>query len=154
MKNGGPPERAWFRQGNCKPCKVRTTKYLYLQSTTVHVPSSELGLPQPLSRKRVCPPPRTKEWGAHRLRLKGGGSPNYNDWGKSLAHCLYSVVRTNGYSWIDVGVKIVKNWLQKRLHLLLIKGIKGKSLNARKKKSPLKSSSVVILGWQRVTPSE
>ncbi len=39
------------------------TKYLHIQSTTVYVPSSELGLPQPLCRKRVCPPPRTKGWG-------------------------------------------------------------------------------------------
>jgi hypothetical protein len=34
-----------------------TTKYLYLQSTTVYVPSSEFGLPQPLFGKRVCLPP-------------------------------------------------------------------------------------------------
>jgi hypothetical protein len=45
----------------------------YLQSSTVYIPSLELGLPQPLSRKRVCPPTRTKGWGGHtRLRLKGG----------------------------------------------------------------------------------
>jgi hypothetical protein len=30
---------------------VWTIKYLYIQSTTVFVPSSELELPQPLSRK-------------------------------------------------------------------------------------------------------
>ncbi len=35
----------------------------YIQSTTVYVPSLELGLPRPFSRKRVCPPPRTKGWG-------------------------------------------------------------------------------------------
>ncbi len=39
------------------------TKYLYMWSTTVYVPSLELGLPHPLSRKRVCPTPRTKGWG-------------------------------------------------------------------------------------------
>jgi hypothetical protein len=38
-------------------------KYLYIQSTTVYVSSSELGLPQPPSRKRVCPLPRTKGGG-------------------------------------------------------------------------------------------
>jgi hypothetical protein len=55
----------------------------------VYVPSSELGLPQPLSRKRVCPPPRTKRVGGHtRLRLRGWGSSNSDDWRKSLALCL------------------------------------------------------------------
>jgi hypothetical protein len=38
-------------------CYVMSTKYLFIQSTTENVLSSELGLPQPLSRKRVCPPP-------------------------------------------------------------------------------------------------
>ncbi len=42
---------------------LKFTKYLHIQSTTVYVPSSELGLPQPLCRKRVCLPPRTKGWG-------------------------------------------------------------------------------------------
>ncbi len=46
-------------------------------------------LPQPLSRKRVCPPPRSKGWGGHtRLRLRGWGSSNSDDWRKSLALCL------------------------------------------------------------------
>ncbi len=50
--------------------------------TTVYVPSSELGLPHPLSRKRVCPTPPTRLW------VGGGGgwgSPNSDDWRKSLA---------------------------------------------------------------------
>ncbi len=41
-----------------------TTKYLYIESTTVYVPSSELGLPHPFSRKRVCPPPPGPKGGA------------------------------------------------------------------------------------------
>jgi hypothetical protein len=41
-------------------------------STTVYVPSSELGLSQPLSRQRV----------------RGWGSPYSDDWRKSLALCL------------------------------------------------------------------
>ncbi len=47
------------------------TKYLKKQSTTVYVPSSASGLPQPLSCKRVCPPPRTKGCGTHSPAAKG-----------------------------------------------------------------------------------
>jgi hypothetical protein len=38
---------------------VSNTKCVYIKSTTVYVPSSELGLSQPLSRHRVSPYPRT-----------------------------------------------------------------------------------------------
>ncbi len=41
-------------------CTVGPTKYLYLQSTTVYVSSSELGLSHPLSRQWVCPSPGTQ----------------------------------------------------------------------------------------------
>jgi hypothetical protein len=34
-----------------------TTKYIHIQSTTVYVPSSELGLSHPHSRERMFPPP-------------------------------------------------------------------------------------------------
>jgi hypothetical protein len=37
--------------------------------------------PHPFSHKRVCPPPPDQRVGGHtRLRLKGWGSPNSNDW--------------------------------------------------------------------------
>jgi hypothetical protein len=52
-----------------------TTKYLHIQSTTVCVPLSELGLPQrpqPLCRKRA----------------KGVGEFQFRRWRKSLALCL------------------------------------------------------------------
>jgi hypothetical protein len=50
-----------------------------------YVPSLELGLFHPLSRQRVCPSPR----GGHtRLQVRGWGSPNTDDWRKSLALCL------------------------------------------------------------------
>ncbi len=46
---------------------VRPTKYVYtfvyIKSTTVYVHSSELGLPQPLSRQRVCPSPQNQGGG-------------------------------------------------------------------------------------------
>jgi hypothetical protein len=50
---------------------------LYLQSTTVYVPSSELGLSHPLSRQRVYPSPRNQR-----------GGEGTDDWRKSLALCL------------------------------------------------------------------
>jgi hypothetical protein len=67
------------------------TKYVYIKSTTVYVPSSEFGLSQPLSHNtsECAPPPRTGGGeGAHRLRVRGWGSPNSDDWRKSLALCL------------------------------------------------------------------
>jgi hypothetical protein len=51
-----------------------TTKYVYIKSTIVYVPSSELGLSQPLSRQRVCPSPQNQGEGGHiRLRVRGWG---------------------------------------------------------------------------------
>ncbi len=58
----------------------------------MYVPSSELVLPQPLSCKRVCPPPDQRVGGHIRLWLRGWGSPNYDDWRKSLAPCLLCAV--------------------------------------------------------------
>ncbi len=61
----------------------------------MYVPSSELGLPQPLSRKRVCAPPGPKGGRGHtRLRLKGWGSPNSDDWRKRLALCLLCGIKS------------------------------------------------------------
>jgi hypothetical protein len=53
-----------------------------------YVPASELGLPHPLSRRRVCSSILTKGGGQTRLRVRGWGRPNSNDWRKSLALCL------------------------------------------------------------------
>ncbi len=59
----------------------------------MYVPSSELGLPRPLSPQRVCHPPFPNPepggGGEHtRRRVRGWGSPNSDDWKKSLALCL------------------------------------------------------------------
>ncbi len=74
------------------------TKYVYIKSTTVYVPSSELelGLSQPLSRQQVLPSPQNRGGGHNRLRVRGWGSPNSDDWRKSLALYLYSVLLDNG----------------------------------------------------------
>jgi hypothetical protein len=79
----------WYMSIVCYDRIVTITKYLYKQSTTVYVPSSELGIPQPLFRKRVCPPPPcTKGKGAHSPAGGVWGSPNSEHRRKSLALCL------------------------------------------------------------------
>ncbi len=53
---------------------LATTKYVYIKSITVYVPSSELVLSQPLSRQRVFPSPQ--KWvgeGAHSPAGEGLG---------------------------------------------------------------------------------
>jgi hypothetical protein len=64
--------------------KVRT--YIYIKSTTVCVPASELGLSRPPSRQRACHSPHNQIGGGggrhSRLRLMGWGSPNSDDWRK------------------------------------------------------------------------
>jgi len=67
-----------WEEGGLQYC----TKYIYLQSTTVYVPSSELqGLSPPLSRQRVCPSHRNQRGGGGHTRLwdRGGGSPNSDE---------------------------------------------------------------------------
>ncbi len=64
------------------------SKYLYIiiQSTTVYVLSSELGLPQPLSCKRVCPPPPgPKAGGAHSPAAKWVGEFQFGRLEKKLS---------------------------------------------------------------------
>ncbi len=51
------------------------------------VPSSELGLPRPLSRNRVCLPPGTNGDNT-RLWVKGAGGANSGYWRESLALCV------------------------------------------------------------------
>jgi hypothetical protein len=63
---------------------------LTIYSTTVYIPSSELELSHYLSRQRMCPSPRKQSGGREhtRLRVKGWGSTNSDDWRKSLILCL------------------------------------------------------------------
>jgi hypothetical protein len=62
---------------------------VYMKSTTVYVPWFELEHSHPLSPASVPLPPEPKGGGGHtRLRVGGWGSPNSDDWRKSLALCL------------------------------------------------------------------
>ncbi len=68
------------------------TKYIYIKSTTVYVPSSELGRSHPLSRQRVCPSPRNQTGGGEGTLACGWGVGEFqtDDLEKSLAICLLS----------------------------------------------------------------
>jgi len=67
--------------------RMNTTKYIYIKNTTVYVPSSELGLSQPLSRQRVCPSSQNRV-GAHSPAGEGLGESQFRRLEKSLALCL------------------------------------------------------------------
>jgi hypothetical protein len=69
--------------------------------------SSELGLPRLLSSKRVCPSPGNKWKGGHtRLRVRGWGSPNCDDWRKSLAFCLLCIVNSPAVDLVLIEAKL------------------------------------------------
>ncbi len=102
---------------NTFPYKVPYIYSTYIKSTTVYVPLSELGLSQPLSRQRVCPSPQHRGGGGGggehtRLRVRGWGSPNSDDWRKGLALCLlcaflYEILL---YWSAQVIIKLIRNF--------------------------------------------
>jgi hypothetical protein len=53
-----------------------TTKYVYIKSTTAYVPSSEIGLSQPLSNQRLCPSPQNRGEG-HTIAVEGLGKSQF-----------------------------------------------------------------------------
>ncbi len=73
----------------------------------MYVPSLELGLPHPFSRRRVCPPPPPgpKGRGAHSPAAKGVGESQFQRLEKRLALCLLCVILYHGcrlsypYDW-------------------------------------------------------
>jgi hypothetical protein len=80
-----------------KAKKHKVLTYIEHHRLTVYVPSSELGLPQPLSRKRLCLPPRTKGWGgAHSPAAKGVGESQFRRLEKT-EHSAYSVRKSKRY---------------------------------------------------------
>ncbi len=71
--------------GKCGQCSQST----YIQSTTVYVPASELGLSYSFSRQRVCPSPQNQRVGAaHSPAGEGLGESQFRRLEKSLAICL------------------------------------------------------------------
>jgi hypothetical protein len=77
----------------------RTETVVTYRCTTVYVPSLELGPPTPSLASECAALPGTKGGVGHtRLQVRGCGSPNSDDWRKSLALCLYSVDASIGYT--------------------------------------------------------
>ncbi len=83
-----PPFPVWICAGVC-------TKYVRIYKEYKSVcPIIGIGLSQPLCRQRVCPsrlPPEPGGGGHTHQRVRGWGSPNSDDWRKSLALCLLCV---------------------------------------------------------------
>ncbi len=71
------------------------TMYIYIKSTTVYVPSSELGLSHPLSRQRVCPSPGR---GGHSPAGEGLGESQFRRLEKKL-NTLPTLCSTPSMSW-------------------------------------------------------
>jgi hypothetical protein len=88
---GSQPHRYKYGISETQIVPIGHDHMVHTLSTTVNVPSSELGPSHlPLSRKRVCPPSRNQRgrdtlacgWGGW------GGGPSSDDWIKSLELCL------------------------------------------------------------------
>ncbi len=60
------------------------------QSAELFLKSSQLGLPQSVTRRRVCPPPPVLGGGAHTLAREGLGSPNSNEGTYTLVLFIYT----------------------------------------------------------------
>jgi hypothetical protein len=72
------------------------TKYVHPQCMS---PRRNWDCPNPLSCQRVCPSPQEPRGGGGlhtRLRVRGWGSPNSDDWRKSSALCLQCLQATAG----------------------------------------------------------
>ncbi len=86
---------------------------LYIGQHSVSVPSSELGLPQPLSRKRVCPLTGPKGGGgAHTPTAKGVGEFQFWRLEKKLSTLptLWYVCTISVFCTIHTVYRDVKNW--------------------------------------------
>jgi hypothetical protein len=66
-----------------------------MQSAKLYLKSSELGLPQPLTRRRVCPPPGSGGRGTH-AGERGWESPNSDEGTYTVVLFIYTyfVIRT------------------------------------------------------------
>ncbi len=65
------------------------------QSAKLYLKSSELGLPNPLSRRRMCPPTLWSRGGGHtRLRERVWGSLNSDEGTYTIVLCIYKYKET------------------------------------------------------------
>jgi hypothetical protein len=60
------------------------------QSANLFLQSSELGLPQPLTRRRMCPPPRFWGEGHTCWRERGWESPNSDEGTYTVVLLIYT----------------------------------------------------------------
>jgi hypothetical protein len=95
----------------------KSTKYIQIQSTTVYVPSSELGLSTPSLASECAPPPGTKGVGAH----SPAGS-------RIHAVCPYS------YDWRK-GLALRLLCEQKHLRVCTLQVLTGRRIEAKKNKN-------------------
>jgi hypothetical protein len=98
--------------------RVQISTGITSSTTTVYVPSSELGLSHPLSRRRVSPSLGIKGGGAHSPAGEGLGESQFRRLEKSLALCLLLVY----YSCPKPHVLERKNGIQNLKTLLHLKG--------------------------------
>jgi hypothetical protein len=80
------------------------TKYIHIKSTTVYVPSLELGLSHPLSRQRVCRSPRNQRvgLGANSRAGEGLGESQFQRLEKKAYSTLPSLCPTPISSFLEI----------------------------------------------------
>jgi hypothetical protein len=79
------------------------------QSAKPFLQSSELGLPQPLTRRRVCPPPpppSPRFWGEGHIRWRERGweSPNSDEGTFTVVLFIYTYFVATTSSWTTSGI--------------------------------------------------
>ncbi len=88
----------WSEIRVCNMLQNHKENIYLLSSTTVSIPSSELGLPTPSPASECVLPPEPKGEVTNSPTGEGGGGPDSDDWSKSLVRRLYSVARMVGWS--------------------------------------------------------
>jgi hypothetical protein len=73
------------------------------QSAKLFLQSSELGLPQPLTRRRVCPPPSVPGVGPHSLAREGWESPSSDEGTYTVVLFIYMYFVISIVCWGEVG---------------------------------------------------
>jgi hypothetical protein len=84
--------------------RTGVTKYIFIKSTKCMFPRRNWDLPTSSPASECAPLPEPKGGGGHtRLRVRGWGSPNSDDWRTSLTLCILCDLITG---WCeDEGIK-------------------------------------------------